>query len=74
MFERGLDIVSGDFPMSDALARPVTVVDQDPARLGRLAAQRVLDRIADPDGSFERSRVLQVGLVERGSPAVSPRG
>ena len=38
----------GDFPMAAALAPAVTVVDQDPAGLGRIAVERLLQRIEDP--------------------------
>src|ERR1700683_5505392 len=35
----------GDFPMAAALTPAVTVVDQDPARLGHVAVEGVLQRI-----------------------------
>ena len=38
----------GDFPMAAALTPAVTVVDQDPARLGHIAVERLLQRIEDP--------------------------
>lgn len=58
----------GDFPMADALTPPVCVVDQDPDKLGRLAAQRVLDRVSSGSGLLPtETTVLPVGLVERGS-------
>jgi LacI family transcriptional regulator len=57
----------GDFPMADMLDRPITVIDQDPAALGRLAAQRVLDRLAHPRRRFRRRTVLPVTLIERSS-------
>jgi len=57
----------GDFPMADMLVPSVTVIDQDPAALGTLAAQRILDRIAHPHRRFRRHTVLPVELVERAS-------
>jgi LacI family transcriptional regulator len=57
----------GDFPMADMLEPPLTVIDQDPAAIGTLAAQRVLDRLAHPRRRFRRHTVLPVELVERAS-------
>lgn len=59
----------GDFPMADMLDPPVTVIDQDPATLGTLAAQRIFDRLAHPRRRFRRRTVLPVTLVERSSCA-----
>jgi LacI family transcriptional regulator len=57
----------GDFPMADMLDPPITVIDQDPAALGTLAAQRVFDRLAHPTRRFRRRTVLPVALIERSS-------
>jgi LacI family transcriptional regulator len=57
----------GDFPMADMLSPALTVVDQDPAALGRLAAERVLERLGAPEGAPPRRTVLSVRLVERQS-------
>lgn len=57
----------GDFPMSDALDPAVTVLDQDPQRLGELAATRLLERIAHPTRRFRRKQVLPATLIERES-------
>jgi LacI family transcriptional regulator len=57
----------GDFPMADMLTPAITVVDQDPAALGTLAAQRVLDRAVHPKRRYRRRTVLPVRLVERES-------
>ncbi|GAA4344928.1 LacI family DNA-binding transcriptional regulator [Angustibacter luteus] len=65
----------GDFPMADMLTPAITVVDQDPAALGTLAAQRVLDRLAHPQRRYRRRTVLPVRLVEREScRSRAPRG
>ncbi len=57
----------GDLPMADSLTPSLTVVDQDPARVGLLAARRVLDRLAYPSRRYKRKTVLEVKLVERQS-------
>lgn len=61
----------GDFDMSDALRPAVTVVDQDPAALGTLAAEALFARVADPTRR-RRRRVLPVHLVRRASCAARP--
>lgn len=80
----GLSLVSfGDFPMASSIAIPVCVVDQDPAEMGALAAERILARArarargaADggaggaADGGSAGSvkrTVLPVRLIHRGS-------
>jgi LacI family transcriptional regulator len=45
----------------------VSVIDQDPYRLGALAAARIFDRLAGVDGGLEEVTVLDVALVERES-------
>jgi DNA-binding LacI/PurR family transcriptional regulator len=62
-----------DFPLSDKLQPPVTVVSQDPAALGLTAAQLLFARI-DGDASPPRSVVLLTRFVERGSGEVPPAG
>jgi LacI family transcriptional regulator len=57
----------GDFPMADLLTPALTVIDQNPSRMGRLAAQRIYDRIEHPTRRFRRRTVLDVTLVERES-------
>jgi LacI family transcriptional regulator len=57
----------GDFPMGDMLVPALTVIDQDPAALGTLAAQRVLDRLNHPQRRYRRRTVLPVPLLERES-------
>ncbi|CCG04011.1 Transcriptional regulator, LacI family [Blastococcus saxobsidens DD2] len=57
----------GDFPMAHMLSPALTVVDQDPAALGRLAAERVVERLRAPDRRFRRHTILPVRLVERRS-------
>jgi LacI family transcriptional regulator len=57
----------GDFPMAHMLTPALTVIDQDPAALGRLAAERVVQRLATPGRRFRRRTVTPVRLVERRS-------
>ena len=63
----------GDFPMAAALTPAVTVVDQDPTRLGHIAVERLLQRIEDPAAEPRRRTVLPVQLIPRGSGELPPR-
>jgi LacI family transcriptional regulator len=63
----------GDFPMAAALTPAVTVVDQDPARLGHIAVERLLARIEDPGSEPRRRTVVPVRLIPRGSGELRPR-
>ena len=62
----------GDFPMAEALAPAITVVDQDPGALGRVAVERLIQRIKEPDAPVRRRTVLPVRLVPRGSGELPP--
>ncbi|WP_440709014.1 LacI family DNA-binding transcriptional regulator [Herbiconiux sp. YIM B11900] len=65
----------GDFPLADTLTPSITVMAQDPAALGRLAAARLFERAAHPHRRLPRRTVLPVTLVERDScriPAPHP--
>ena len=62
----------GDIPMAEALAPAVTVLDQDPAGLGRIAVDRLLQRIQDPHAPLQRRTVLPVHLIPRGSGELPP--
>jgi LacI family transcriptional regulator len=61
-----------DFPLADLLDPPVTVVAQDPARMGRTAAAALFERI---DGYKEPPREIRIPttLIPRGSGEM-PRG
>jgi LacI family transcriptional regulator len=70
----------GDFPLAGALSPALTVVDQDPHRLGLLAAERVFARMDHPERRLRRKTVLPLRLILRGSgeqpppkPAGAPR-
>lgn len=71
----GLAITTfGDFPLADMLTPSLTVIDQDPQELARLATQRVFDRLDYPNRRFRRRNVLPVlDLVERESCKVKNR-
>jgi LacI family transcriptional regulator len=57
----------GDFPLASALQPPLTVIDQDPDAVGRLAANRLFERIDHPGRRLKRQMVLPVSLVRRAS-------
>ncbi|WP_158102396.1 substrate-binding domain-containing protein, partial [Streptomyces cacaoi] len=61
-----------DFELADLLAPPVTVVAQDPADLGRNAAELLFRRL---DGAEDPPRRLTrpTRLVPRGSGELPPR-
>lgn len=59
----------GDFAMADALVPAVTVVDHDGGAVGRAAAARLAERIADP-GLPPTTVHVPVTLVPRGSGEV----
>ena len=63
----------GDFPLAAALKPALTVIDQDPRRLGAMAAQRLFDRIQHPERSFATRNVLPLRLIPRGSGELTPR-
>jgi LacI family transcriptional regulator len=60
-----------DFPLADLLDPPLTVVQQDVARIGATVADLLFDRI-DGDTAPPRHIVLQPTLVERGSGEILP--
>jgi len=62
----------GDFPLASALYPPLTVVDQDPDAIGRLAADRLFQRLDHPGRRLKRQTVLPVSLVRRASCCSQP--
>jgi LacI family transcriptional regulator len=60
-----------DFPTADLLSPAVTVIAQDPAAIGRLAATVLLDRIAGRGGP-PAVRLVPTVLVTRGSGEIAP--
>lgn len=62
----GLGFVSfGDFPMADALQPAISVVRQDPAAIGALAADRLFRQIDEGADQSGQAVVLPVSLVVR---------
>ena len=60
-----------DLPLSDLLQPGVTVMAQDPARIGTLAAERLFSRLSgNSDG--EQIQVVPAALVVRGSGEIPP--
>lgn len=55
-----------DFPLADLLDPAVTVVAQDPARIGRTAADALFERIDGREGPFREIRIATT-LIPRGS-------
>ncbi|WP_236029690.1 LacI family DNA-binding transcriptional regulator [Paractinoplanes lichenicola] len=55
-----------DFPFADLLDPPITVVAQDPSRMGRTAAAALFERIEGYDGAPREIRIPTT-LIARGS-------
>lgn len=64
-------VAFGDFPMADALRPAVTVVDHPGHEVGRVAAGRLLARLADPGLPAERIQI-PARIIERGSGELAP--
>ena len=62
-----------DVPLADLLDPGVTVVAQDPQRIGRTAAERVFARLDGDHGPAART-IVPTRLIERGSGEIPPRG
>jgi LacI family transcriptional regulator len=61
-----------DFPLADLLQPAVTVVAQDPAAIGRIAAEALFARIDGYTGD-PRQFWIPTTLIRRGSGEISPR-
>jgi LacI family transcriptional regulator len=61
----------GDFAMADALTPGITVVDHPGARIGVAAANRLIERLADPTRAVDHIR-LPAAIIERGSGELRP--
>ena len=59
-------VAFGDFPMADSLRPAVTVVDHPGHEIGRVAAARLLARLAQPELPVEHIQV-PARIIERGS-------
>ena len=62
----------GDFPMAEALTPAVSVIDQDPANLGRVAVERLFAPTSGSRTPPRRKTVLPVTLIPRGSGELAP--
>jgi LacI family transcriptional regulator len=62
----------GDFPLAAAVQPPLTVIDQDPTSVGRIAATRLFERLDHPHRRLKRKIVLPVPLITRGSCRTGP--
>jgi LacI family transcriptional regulator len=60
-----------DFALADLLQPGISVVAQDPAALGRLAAEMLFNRIAG-DHASPRTHVLPTTFIQRGSGEIPP--
>lgn len=61
-----------DFPLADLLTPAVTVVAQDPAEMGRIAADVLFERLSGADGP-PQVHVVPTRLIRRGSGEIPPR-
>ena len=64
-------IAIGDFAMADALTPAITVVDHSGTLIGAAAAERLIERLADPGRPVEHVR-LPTPIIERGSGELRP--
>jgi LacI family transcriptional regulator len=62
----------GDFPMAEALVPAVSVIDQDPAKVGRVAVERLFSAIDGTTPPAKATTVLSVKLLARGSGELPP--
>lgn len=53
----------GDFPLSNSLRPPISIIEQDPVRLGSTAALRLFQRLDTPKRRLKRQVMLPVELV-----------
>jgi LacI family transcriptional regulator len=60
-----------DVPLAELLDPGITVIAQDPLAMGTLAAEMLLHRISDPDGTPETVQVPN-RLIARGSGEIRP--
>lgn len=62
----------GDFRMAGALQPSISALDQQPAALGRAAADRVFRRLDKPASTLNRSVLLPIALIDRESGRLPP--
>jgi LacI family transcriptional regulator len=70
--QHGMGLVGfDDFPLADLLQPGVTVVAQDPTRMGQVAARALFGRL-DGDPAPPREHWIPTSLVRRGSGEIAP--
>ena len=57
-------VAFGDFPMADSVTPAVTVIDHSPEIIGRLAAERLMQRL---EGEIGRRRDRRLAPLHRGA-------
>jgi LacI family transcriptional regulator len=62
-----------DLILADVLKPGITVIAQDPARIGTIAAERLFRRL-DGDTSAEQTIIVPSRLIARGSGEIPPQG
>jgi LacI family transcriptional regulator len=62
----------GDLPLAGSVNPPLTVIDQEPGALGRLAAERIFARLDNAGRRMKRKTVIQLRLIPRGSGEQRP--
>lgn len=62
-----------DFPVADMLAPGISVVAQDPGRIGRTAARLLLGRLQGEDDLPARHPVIPTRYIARGSGEIGPQ-
>lgn len=62
-----------DFPMADLLTPGISVVSQDPGRVGRTAAELLLGRLTGEDDLPARHAVVPTRYIARGSGEIRPQ-
>jgi LacI family transcriptional regulator len=60
-----------DLILADVLKPGITVIAQDPARIGTIAAERLFSRL-DGDTSAEQTVIVPSRLIARGSGEIPP--
>ncbi|QOT15255.1 LacI family DNA-binding transcriptional regulator [Paenarthrobacter sp. YJN-5] len=63
----------GDFPMAAVLEPAISVINQEPARLGRASALRLFDRLDGAEHPSAARTIFGVELVERASSMFNAR-
>ena len=64
----------GDFRMASSLQPSISALAQQPAALGRAAADRVFRRLDKPESALNRSVLLPIALIDRESGRLPPPG